>query len=253
MPGNEIPRGPRTCVGKVIQYSNRCARRSCECPALCFPAKRKSVAQCRDGHSFRLPAIQNSFNNVRCQQRQPEEATDIAVIDALGPCQVGDRCVRALLQHFPPSEPPGNRLDHRVVGLLTEQLAGIANRPFRRQHDLPPSSLADRNRHPHCDGAAIALYVWLRHQAALFASGRTAASSSVKPVNPSVRSRISTPSGLTSTRSMRSWTTRACSAGNNSSQIGSSRCSASRNICLIETGNQAAPCPPCPNDHFRCA
>ena len=63
----------------------------------------------------RLPPDQDRLDYARCEQRQPQDATDIGRMDGLCPRQILERRVHALVEHFPPPECPRQRLDHRVV------------------------------------------------------------------------------------------------------------------------------------------
>ena len=76
----------------------------------------------------------------------------------------------AVLQHFAPPERPGDRLDH---GAVDWRQTGAARdvRAVGREHQLPPTAPADRNRHAHGDGSAVVGEIRLGHHAALRASG----------------------------------------------------------------------------------
>jgi len=81
------------------------------------PPHRKRPHQHGERPFHRLSPVENRLNNVRHQQRQPQHSPDLGLIDLLSGGNLRDDGVRAVLQHFAPSERPGNRLDHGVVDL----------------------------------------------------------------------------------------------------------------------------------------
>src|SRR5688500_10164438 len=105
----------------------------------------------------------------------------------------------AALQYVPPAKRPGNCLDHGIVDVAVNgRRRDVA--AIRREDQPSPTSPPNRNRHPHRDGAGVIADIRLRPHAALRASGLIAPKSTMRLVSPSVRSRMSAPSGLTSTR-----------------------------------------------------
>ena len=67
------------------------------------------------GHGRRLQTFEHLLDEIGRQQRQPQYAADVGLIDLLGRGDLGDGRVAAVLQHFAPAERPGDRLDHGVV------------------------------------------------------------------------------------------------------------------------------------------
>src|SRR4051812_25656653 len=96
-PENYLARGRNTaCPRRRRSAALALAGGLQEFPALCLPAEWECMAQNCDGYRFRLPAGQNRFNQIGGQQRQPENAANITVVDALSMRQFGDRRVRTL-------------------------------------------------------------------------------------------------------------------------------------------------------------
>src|SRR5688572_4030141 len=100
--------------------------------------------------------------------------------------------------------------------------------------ELASALAAEGHRDVHGDRALVALHLGdarsldaVHHQAASFRL-LPLPSSPARLASPSVRSLMLAPSRPTSTRSTSNWTMRACSAGNSSSQSGSSLSRASR-------------------------
>ena len=83
-----LPRSlPRT---KPIEGDGLIALRDEEDSPLRQPKYRKPSHQCRQRDRTRLLSAQNSGNNVRLQQGQPQDATDVGLIDFLGVGELRD-------------------------------------------------------------------------------------------------------------------------------------------------------------------
>jgi hypothetical protein len=62
------------------------------------------------------PPFKNRFDDVRRQQRQPQDPADRALVDSLGVADLADGGVDAFIQHPLPSPRTRQRLDQRPVG-----------------------------------------------------------------------------------------------------------------------------------------
>lgn len=74
------------------------------------PAQWERLQQRIQLQTRRLPPTQNRLDDVRRQQGQTQDATDVGRIDLLGGGDLCDGRVRAVLQHLPPAKRPGDRL-----------------------------------------------------------------------------------------------------------------------------------------------
>jgi hypothetical protein len=88
---------------------------------------RKRLHQSRQPQSRRFASIQDRLDDIRRQQGEQQDATEIAAIDLLRPRQLVDRRVSALLQQPLPALRAGQRFHERkllVSSRINRQLAG---------------------------------------------------------------------------------------------------------------------------------
>src|SRR6185503_14657279 len=142
---------------------------------------------------------QYQFDDVGRQQAEPENAPHVCLCNLLSRGDLADRRVLAAFQHLPPPKCARDRLDHCIVD-MTRDGRQVDRTTFRAEYESSPAPLLDDYRHSHRNGLPV--FADLRfHQAAFLVFGLIAPRSTMRSVRPSVRSRMSAPSGLTSTRS----------------------------------------------------
>src|SRR5882757_5285828 len=179
------------------------------------------------------------FNDIRREQGQPQNATEIGVVDLLGLGQVGCGCVFAVLQHFALAMGAYDGLEQ---GMIDARRGRPRYRTWGRQDLLAAGTLAKSDGNSDRDGSLILADGDLGrgdrggHVTSCFPVELVASSVTSVPI-PSIRSLTSMPSTATSTRSTRSRTMRACSAGNNSPQSGSNSTNAVRTSASVNSGN----------------
>ncbi len=161
--------------------------------------------------------VKDRLDDVGCEQGQAQHAGHVGRRDAFAVRQFSDGYELARFQNPFPTESACQRLDQRAVGP-----AGLRG-ALRHLHLLPPAAPYDAGRYVERNSLRD------RHTVGHAASPMPSAIiSRARPARPSTRSRTLSPSMPISTRSTRSATMRACSAGNSSSHSGSICCRAPR-------------------------
>src|SRR3981189_3098047 len=217
-------------LGKAELSFNLCQRLE-----LFVPLDRELLEEIVELEGRRLLSFQDCFDDVGREQGEAQNATEVRFVDGFGPGKVTDGGVVAGLQHVAPAECADNRLHHRIVD--PRRCWDPWSSPGGC-HDLFAASLVtQRDRDAHRDRAAIFAQGRAAELSDLNGSRRSHAaswcalaprSSLQSEVRPSTRSNRSMLSVRTSTRSTKSSTMRACSAGNNSFHNGSNSRRATR-------------------------
>ena len=108
----------------TVEYNRQGKER---CPLL-LPFVRNGVCQLPQLHRFRLPSVDDRLDNVRRQQREPQQPVDEAPGNAFGFC---DLCRR-------PIPPPSSNLFHRCAR-ASARISVSSGRGFAGAQASPPS------------------------------------------------------------------------------------------------------------------
>ena len=84
---------------------------------LLIPARRQPPFQFLKHQRLPRPPLKNRFDNIGCQERQPQDAAHIRFPDPLRFRDLGHRTIHALIEHALPPPSPRQRLDECAVGL----------------------------------------------------------------------------------------------------------------------------------------
>src|SRR5215213_631521 len=218
--GNWFSKGPFPSSG--LMYAALARSGPSEALQLLAPRRRRRPHQPRQGDPLRIvPPVQDALHDVRREQGEAQHPRQVGRVDLLRPGQLLDRAVLAAVQHPLPAMGASQGLHQRAVNASRSWCQRRPGPALGRDDLLSATLPAEGERHLHRHAVPVAGQLGCRAHATSLVCV-SVLRSWIRLLSPSVLSRIVSPSGATSTRSTRSCTMRACSAGNSSSQSGSS-------------------------------
>lgn len=110
-----------------------------------LPRQREPLKQVIQLYLRRLPTIEDRLDGIRCQQREPQNPTDVGSWHALRPRQTFQRRKHALIELLPLPECTSQRLEHGVVDPRSRPVLPPAAGPRTRpQQQVPIQERATR-------------------------------------------------------------------------------------------------------------
>ena len=183
-----VSQNPSSPAKAIIKYRNgqsaayvrfnTVAANRCPCCAQSSgnPSKRSSSCNPAGCRPLRIASTMSGASSVN-----RSAPADIGRVHALCPSEVLHRRVHFRRPTFPPPKCARQRLHHRVADPRPRRPL----RPVRRHHQLPPTTLPERQRDVDRDGLPVGRYRCLFHAAALLLPATSRAS----PPSPFGRSR----------------------------------------------------------------
>ena len=110
--------------------------RSAELLALFLPIDREGLHQLQQ--AGRGPAIQNLLNDIRSEQRQPQDTAHVGSIDPFGIGELGRLGIDTVVQQLLPPSGATERLDQAPTGTISRRDDALAAAPPLEHRCGPP-------------------------------------------------------------------------------------------------------------------